>query len=411
MAARTRIWMSILLVGALLVLSVALLLLSVGRPDATDSAAETIPNPSVESGTTSPQSWITGIYGTNTSTFSWPNTGAHTGTRSLRVDMTAHTSGDAKWYFAPQPITGGALYRYVDWYRSNTSTEVMVQFELSGGGSSQRWLASLAPASAWTRYSTTITPPANATSVTIWHALVAPGFLQTDDYSLTPDIGTGFSRPLVTLTFDDGWANHATVGRLKLGQHEMDGTFYVLSGVVNVNPYMSTAQVLQLQNAGHEIASHTVTHADLPTISSSQQDYELRQSKTDLEAMISAPVQNFCSPYGHYDDAVLAKVRPLYSSHRTVQRGFNTRADTDIYRLRVQNIYSTTTRAEVESWLETARAQGSWLILVYHQLIGNPGPNDTTPAAFEQQLQAIQASGIAVKTMAGAMAEIAPQLG
>jgi putative ABC transport system permease protein len=34
----------------------------------------------------------------------------------------------------------------------------------------------------------------------------------------------------------------------------------------------------------------------------------------------------------------------------------------------------------------------------------------TTPALFDAQLQAIQASGLTVKTLAGAMAEVAPQL-
>jgi hypothetical protein len=153
-----------------------------------------------------------------------------------------------------------------------------------------------------------------------------------------------------------------------------------------------------------------VSHADLTEISSAQQDVELQQSQEDLAELIDAPVPNFASPYGHYNGTVLNKIRQIYGSHRTVQAGFNTKQDTNVYELKVQNIYNTTTRAEVEAWLATAQAQGSWLILVYHQLTSNPDTYSTTPALFEQQLQAVQASGIAVRTLADALAEVVPQL-
>ena len=42
--------------------------------------------------------------------------------------------------------------------------------------------------------------------------------------------------------------------------------------------------------------------------------------------------------------------------------------------------------------------------------MSSPGTYDTTPALFDAQLQQIQASGLTVKTLAGAMAEVAPQL-
>jgi peptidoglycan/xylan/chitin deacetylase (PgdA/CDA1 family) len=196
----------------------------------------------------------------------------------------------------------------------------------------------------------------------------------------------------------------------KLQQYGYNGTFYIISGVLNSGNYMSSSQVLQLRNAGNEIASHTVTHPDMVQLTPAQQDVELQQSKADLEALIGAPVANFCTPYGSYNDALLAKIKQVYSSHRTVQSGFNTKADTDFYQLKVQNIYNTTTKADVAGWVATAKAQGSWLILVYHEIMSSPGQYDTTPALFDAQLQAIQASGLTVKTLAGAMAEVAPQL-
>src|SRR3954453_19680859 len=104
---------------------------------------------------------------------------------------------------------------------------------------------------------------------------------------------------------------------------------------------MSNAQVLQLRNAGNESAAHTVTHPPMLESFSAQQDVELQQGQRDLHALIGAPVPNFATPYGSYNDALISKIQPLYQSHRTVQLGFNTKADTDFYRLRVQNIYNT----------------------------------------------------------------------
>src|SRR3954452_18871912 len=108
------------------------------------AATEIIPNASVESGTTTPTSWVTSKFGTSTSSFTWVATGGHTGAHLLRVDTTARTSGDAKWYFQQQAITGGSAYVYSDWYHSSGTTQVMMQWALSTGGTQQTCLAGIA---------------------------------------------------------------------------------------------------------------------------------------------------------------------------------------------------------------------------------------------------------------------------
>ncbi|MGE0304936.1 MAG: polysaccharide deacetylase family protein, partial [Acidimicrobiia bacterium] len=225
-----------------------------------------------------------------------------------------------------------------------------------------------------------------------------------------PPPGSTFTQPLVSLTFDDGWISHATAALPALQAHGKTGTFYVLSGEINVDPYMSAAQILSLKNAGMEIGSHTISHPHLPQLSSAQQDAELQQSRATLEALIGEPVPNFCSPYGEYDANVLTKIKAVYGSHRTVNEGVNTKANTDPYQLLVRNVYNTTTRAEVEGWLAEAKAQNGWVILVFHNIVANPDTYDSSPAMFEQYLQAVDQSGITVKTIAGALAEVRPQL-
>jgi len=372
---------------------------------------ELVPNPSLETvNGTAPASWNHDNWGTLTAAYSYPSTGGHAGSRFVRVDVTNYSSGDAKWYFNPVAVTPNSTYKFKDWYRSNATSQLVVEFTSSTGATTYQWMGDLGAASAWTQFSGSFTVPAGTVSATVYHLLFSAGWLETDDFSLTALPPGGFTRGLVSLTFDDGWATHSTQALPKLNQFGMKGTFYVVSGFLGQSGYMTNNQVLGLKAAGHEIASHTVSHPHLPTLTSAQQDAELNNSKTALQTLIGAPVPNFATPYGEYNAQVLDKIKAAYASHRTVLDGYNVKGDTDVYQLKVQNILNTTTLAQVQGWIDTAKAQNSWLILVYHNIVSNPDTYDTTPAKLTQHLQAIQNSGLAVRTVQEALTEIVPQL-
>ena len=61
----------------------------------------------------------------------------------------------------------------------------MIQFQLASGSYQYTELAT-APASstAWRQYTGTVTAPANAVNMTIFHLISAVGWLTTDDYSV-----------------------------------------------------------------------------------------------------------------------------------------------------------------------------------------------------------------------------------
>lgn len=139
-------------------------------------------------------------------------------------------------------------------------------------------------------------------------------------------------------------------------------------------------------------------------------DYELLHSKTYLEKLIGKPVPNFATPYGDYNASVVNGIKKYYASHRSVDEGYNSKDNFNIYNLRVQNVLDTTTAAEVENWINTAKANKTWLILVYHRVANDPGPYDTTPTLFAQHLEKIKASGISVKTLQEALDIVKPQL-
>jgi hypothetical protein len=148
---------------------------------------------------------------------------------------------------------------------------------------------------------------------------------------------------------------------------------------------MSWDQVASLQNSGWEIGSHTVTHPYLATSDSTdgqpnvltpaQVTQELVQSKADLAAH-GINATDLSTPYGDYNNAVLAQVAKYYAS----QRGFADQNNNDWpayndYILNDYHIEGTTTVAQVEAKIDDAIANNRWLVLTMHNIEVAPSTN------------------------------------
>jgi peptidoglycan/xylan/chitin deacetylase (PgdA/CDA1 family) len=343
--------------------------------------------------------WFSDSWGTISATFAIPATGGHSGSRFARVDVSARTSGDAKWYFEPVAVTPGTTYRFTDWYRSDAASELTVAWSTSSGVVYQ-WLGDLAPASAWTRAIATAVAPTGAHSATVFHLLATTGRLDIDDVAFGEESTTPGGTPLVSLTFDDGWESHASVAAPALQTYGYRGTFYITTGFLDNGPYVSSAQMIGLHDAGHEIGAHTVSHPDLTGLPAAAALAELQESRATLEALIGRPVDNFATPFGAFNGAVLGQIMSVFGSHRTVFEGLNRYGLTDRSQLRVRNVLNTTTATEVDGWLAEAQAQGAWLILVYHRIVAAPTTYDTTPEDLAAHLASISSRGFEVVTVA-----------
>ena len=64
---------------------------------------------------------------------------------------------------------------------------------------------------------------------------------------------------------------------------------------------VSWEQVVEMDKAGIEIGSHTVTHPILPNVDDDQLHWELSSSRDRLESVLQHPVKLFCYPNGSYD--------------------------------------------------------------------------------------------------------------
>lgn len=67
---------------------------------------------------------------------------------------------------------------------------------------------------------------------------------------------------------------------------------------------MGTAR--ELEAAGHEVQSHTVSHAVLAGLPPEHLQRELRESRTAVEAHLGHPCRVLAYPYGRFDPAAAA---------------------------------------------------------------------------------------------------------
>ena len=392
--------------------------LTVAAPVVPPTGNNIIPNPSLEDpasdpNATAPTSWFTEGWGTNKTTYTYLKTGGHTGSRAVKVQMTSYTDGDAKWTYNPITVTPGDTYTFSDWYQSATTTHVVIEFTLTDN--TQYYIemrtATTTAANEWKKYQQDFVIPFNAKSVRVFHMIEAVGSLVTDDYSLVKTIPVGFARPIVTLTFDNGFEDNITTVIPLLDQFGYKVTYcFSTEYVEGVPSAMTTTQTIA--NHGHEVCSHSVHHdqGDLVTLTPTQLDYELGHSQAYLQQLTGQPVRNYISPFGSYNDFSLQFVKKYYRSHRTTDEGYNSKENFDQYRIIVQNMENTTTMAQYKSWVDEAIKDKAWLMLVYHRVASDPTLYDTPLADFQPQLQYLKDKGIAVETTDQALDELIPQV-
>jgi peptidoglycan/xylan/chitin deacetylase (PgdA/CDA1 family) len=200
----------------------------------------------------------------------------------------------------------------------------------------------------------------------------------------------------ISFTFDDGLRSAVGQALPTLSKYGLTGTNYVITKCVGMTAipntchantdasYMTWAQIKQLQAAGWEIGSHTVTHPYLATsdatdgqpnvLTPAQVTQELTQSKADLAAQ-GITANAFSTPYGDYNPDTLAQIAKVYTSHR----GF---ADTNSnlwpyndYLLNNYPVQAGVSVAQVKARIDAAITNKEWLILTFHDIKVNASSN------------------------------------
>jgi peptidoglycan/xylan/chitin deacetylase (PgdA/CDA1 family) len=192
----------------------------------------------------------------------------------------------------------------------------------------------------------------------------------------------------ISFTFDDGLTSALDKAAPALAQYGYTGTDYVITSCVGTKnkceadqsaSYMTWAQITQLQNNSNwEIGSHSVSHPLLTEVSASKLTNELVNSKQTL-ASHGFNATSFATPYGDYNNKVLAGISKYYSSHRPfADQQYNNNWPYNDYLLYVKQVQAGVTVAQVKSYIDEAKQSGAWLVLVFHDIkdIPSTDPED-----------------------------------
>jgi peptidoglycan/xylan/chitin deacetylase (PgdA/CDA1 family) len=124
----------------------------------------------------------------------------------------------------------------------------------------------------------------------------------------------GQPRPgTAVLTFDDGWVDAITDVVPLLERLGIAATFYVCPGWLGGHhPKVSGPsgrlldrdQLVALERGGMEVASHSMLHRDLRTLTDDDLVEDLTASKAMIEAVTERACRTFAYPYGFSDERV-----------------------------------------------------------------------------------------------------------
>jgi peptidoglycan/xylan/chitin deacetylase (PgdA/CDA1 family) len=132
------------------------------------------------------------------------------------------------------------------------------------------------------------------------------------------------SRPIVVITFDDGFDNFRTHAWPLLEQFQMPATLYVpvgflegtsgtpLSGAERLLPLSCDALRDLSANPRLTIGSHSWSHRDVRLMSNSELRVDLQRSRQYLEDLTGSVVDHFCYPQAKWSRPAEKEVEAIY---------------------------------------------------------------------------------------------------
>jgi peptidoglycan/xylan/chitin deacetylase (PgdA/CDA1 family) len=204
----------------------------------------------------------------------------------------------------------------------------------------------------------------------------------------------------LSITFDDGYRGAFEHGGEEMEAADLKATFYIITDTSAVydGELASTTLVREYKDKGHEIASHTRNHANLGLLTESGDldslDRLLSSSLTILNERFEQYTMSMSIPYGSFLQETLEYISRYFYSSRSSQHGFNLATPQDFFAMKSWPVLSTTSPAFVDMLLSLAESYGTYLPLMYHDMVDEPFDEETLIYTYHRDLfrQTLQAA-------------------
>lgn len=112
----------------------------------------------------------------------------------------------------------------------------------------------------------------------------------------------------IAISFDCAWGTDHTDAILKaLADANVRATFFMVEFWAEKYP----EYVKKIDEAGHEIGTHSSTHSYMSKLSEADIRNELKTSSEAITAVTGKPVEVFRAPYGDYDDLLIETAQSM----------------------------------------------------------------------------------------------------
>jgi glycosyltransferase involved in cell wall biosynthesis len=136
---------------------------------------------------------------------------------------------------------------------------------------------------------------------------------------------------LIVCTFDDGYENLHKYALPVLKKYNFTATVFICVeniGCTNkwnfkdtkIRKHLTELQLLDLKNSGWEIGSHGLTHNSLLKLTDKELDYEIYDSKKQLESIFGR-IESYAYPYGDFNEYIKKKVAKNYNVAYSLTKG------------------------------------------------------------------------------------------
>lgn len=216
---------------------------------------------------------------------------------------------------------------------------------------------------------------------------------------------------VVSFTFDDGYKEHLVAARL-LAERGWSGTAYVIPQLIGHGPaYLTEENVAELRTIGFDVAAHDdppltdVPAAELEPRMRGIQDWLAKHGFPEGGAHLAYPLGK------QEPERVRPTIARVFTTARIAGGGPETIPPADPHLLRAVNVMDSTRPEDVGAWARRARAEGEWLILMFHWLPEKTEKGtDYAMSDFRRAIDAVAKADVRVAPVSEVWREIAPRV-